>query len=72
MNSRGSSVLGRASSSEGSTSNQDESEFDQSFKSENYFFDAIKKNPEICHTLHESHNLSTHVEHCIQTPVDLM
>ena len=72
MNSRGSSILGRASSSEGSTSNQDESDFDQSFKSENHFFDAIKKTSEISHILHESHNLSTHVEHCLQTPVDLM
>ena len=72
MNSRGSSILGRASSSEGSTSNQDESDFDQSFKSENHFFDAIKKNPEMCNTLYQSPNLSTHGEHCLQNPVDLM
>lgn len=72
MNSRGSSILGRASSSEGSTSNQDESDLDQSFKSENHFFDAIKKNPEMCNTLHESPNLSTHGEEYLQNPVDLI
>ena len=72
MNSRGSSILGRASSSEGSTSNQDESDFDQSFKSENHFFDAIKEKPELCRTLRELPNLSTHEDHCLQNPVDLM
>ena len=72
MNSRGSSIFERASSSEGSTSNQDESDFDQSFKSENHFFDAIKENRELCHTLRALPNSSTHGDHCLQNTVDLM
>jgi len=53
MDSRGSSIFGRASSSEESTScNQDDYDRTQSYQ--NHFFDAIRKNPEMGTTLHTS------------------
>ena len=49
MDSRGSSILGRASSSEDSTEDCNRS---QSFQ--NHFFDALRKHPEMTgNTLHE-------------------
>lgn len=51
MDSRGSSVLGRASSSEDSTSNHED--FDRSQSFQNHFFDSLIKNPDMGNTLHE-------------------
>lgn len=52
MDSRGSSIFGRASSSEDSTCNQED--FDRSQSYQNHFFDALRKNQEIMgNTLHE-------------------
>ena len=51
MDSRGSSVLGRASSSEDSTSNAEGYDRSQSFQ--NYFFESLRKDPDMANTLHE-------------------
>jgi hypothetical protein len=52
MDSRGSSIFGRASSSEDSTCNQED--FDRSQSYQNNFFDALRKNQEIMgNKLHE-------------------
>lgn len=52
MDSRGSSIFGRASSSEDSTCNQED--FDRSQSYQNHFFDSLRKNQEIMgNTLHE-------------------
>jgi len=52
MDSRGSSIIGRASSSEDSTSNQDELDRSQSYQ--NHFFDALRKNPDMGEILDET------------------
>jgi len=51
MDSRGSSIMGRASSSEDSTSNHDELDRSQSYQ--NHFFDALRKNPDMGEILDE-------------------
>ena len=52
MDSRGSSIIGRASSSEDSTSNQDELDRSQSYQ--NHFFDALRKTPDMGEILDET------------------
>ena len=49
MDSRGSSIFGRASSSEESTIENHE-DYDRTISYQNHFFDAIRKNPETLHT----------------------
>jgi len=51
MDSRGSSIFGRASSSDDSTCNQEEYNNSQSYQ--NHFFDDLRKNPGMGNTLHE-------------------
>merc|ERR1712062_834634 len=51
MDRRGSSIFGRASSSDDSTCNQEEYNNSQSYQ--NHFFDDLRKNPGMGNTLHE-------------------
>jgi len=65
MDSRGSSILGRASSSEDSTSHQED--YDRSQSYQNHFFDAIRKNPEMCTTIHTPHTPPNSLDGDIKT-----
>jgi len=52
MDSRGSSIFGRASSSDDSTCNQEEYNNSQSYR--NHFFDDLRKFPEMGNAQHEA------------------
>jgi len=70
MDSRGSSILERASSSEESASTHGECEQIQSYERENNFFDEIKNNPDMCTALHVSSTSLSQEEKPIQSTMN--